>query len=147
MHGRASIVALAGAVILAGCGGSGGGGNTPTTPTPTSTSTPTGSGSTTVTISIMGDRGNLSFSPNPATVPAGQMVIWRNTDTVVHRVILEGLVDTGNINPGASTQPLELGAVVKAYRCSLHPGMVGSLNGAATPSTDDCPNNEGYGCR
>ena len=28
------------------------------------------------------------FSPNPATLPAGQMVVWHNVDSVTHRVVL-----------------------------------------------------------
>src|SRR5512139_335870 len=69
MHVRSMVVALSGSLLLVGCGGSGGSGNnTPTSPSPTSG----GAGSTVVTINIMGDKGTLSFSPNPATIPAGQ---------------------------------------------------------------------------
>lgn len=140
MHVRATVVALAGSLLLISCGGSGGSASTPTAPTSTG-----GSGSTTVvTINIIGDKGALSFSPDPATVPTGQMVVWRNTDAVVHRVVIDGLVDTRDINPGTSSAPQALGAVSKGYHCSIHPGMVGSLNGAATP--DPC-DDYGYGCR
>lgn len=131
MHVRATVIALAGSVLLISCGGSGGAASS--TPTAPSSSSSGGSASTAVTINIMGDKGTLSFSPNPATVPAGQMVIWKNTDTIVHRVVIDGLVDTGDINAGASSAPQALGAVAKGYHCAIHPGMVGALNGAATP--------------
>lgn len=140
MQSRIGLMAIAAALMAVSCGGSGGSGSTPTTPTSTSAAAP--AGTTIVTINIMGDKGVLSFSPNPATVPEGQMVIWHNTDTIVHRVVFDGLVDTGDINPGASSAPQALGAVAKAYHCAIHPGMVGSLNGAATP----VPPCDIYGC-
>src|SRR3972149_2406072 len=142
MHSRTGLMAIAAALVAVSCGGSGGSGGTPTTPPSASAAAPTGA--TTITINIIGDKGALSFSPDPATVPAGQMVVWKNTDAVVHRVVIEGLVDTRDINPGASSAPQALGAVAKGYHCSIHPGMVGSLNGAATP--DPC-DDYGYGCR
>jgi plastocyanin len=110
------------------CGGSSGGG-------PSAPNNPTGP----VTISIVGVKGQQSFSPNPAEVQAGRTVIWKNNDVVVHRVRLnDGSVDTGDIQPGASTPPMSLGNVSKAYSCSLHPNMVGSLNEASTPPAPPC---------
>lgn len=142
MHARASLFALVASAIFVSCGG----GSYPSTPTAPNTPTSAGgaTGATVVTINILGDRGAVSFSPNPATVPAGQMVIWKNTDTIPHRVVIEGLVNTGDIAPGASSSPQPLGGVEKGYHCSIHPGMVGALNGAANP--DPC-DDYGYGCR
>ena len=37
-----------------------------------------------VTISMVGDRGNQSFAPNPTTMRVGQTVAWKNNDTTVH---------------------------------------------------------------
>lgn len=142
MHARASLFALAASLLVVSCGG---GGSSPSTPTaPSTPSTGGAAGSTVVTINIIGDRGALSFSPNPATVPTGQMVVWKNTDTVAHRVVIEGQVNTGDIAPGASSAPQPLGGVEKGYHCSIHPGMVGALNGASNP--DPC-DDYGYGCR
>jgi len=118
------------------CGGGGGGygGTTPTGTTPTPTPT-----ANTVTINISGVKGKQSFSPNPASVPAGQQVIFKNNDVVTHRVVIDDRsLDTGDIAPGASSQPLALGAVSKPYHCSLHPSMVGSLNAADTPDPPPC---------
>jgi plastocyanin len=99
-----------------------------------------------VTISIVGDRGATSFSPNPATCSTSQMVVWKNNDTVVHRVVIDGLnIDTGPINPGASSQPMSLANVSRGYRCTLHAGMVGALNGAETPPPMGEPCGP-YGC-
>ena len=116
------------------CGGGGGGygGSTPTNPTPTPTAN-------TITINISGVKGKQSFSPNPASVAAGQQVIFKNNDVVTHRVVIDDLsVDSGDIAPGGSSQPLALGAVSKPYHCSLHPSMVGSLNTADTPEPPPC---------
>jgi len=102
------------------CGGS-------TTPSPTS---PTGTvappaGAT--IIDVVRENGAQSFSPNPATVPPGQMVVWHNVDTVTHRVVLnDGTLDTGNLAPGAFSTPMILRAV-GAYHCSIHPSMVGTI--------------------
>ena len=113
-------VATAGAVItlslgMWGCGDSGyssGGGN-PTSPTPPSSS------SGFVTINVVAINGAQSFSPNPATVPSGQM--WHNVDTITHRVVLnDRSVDTGDLAPTASGEPMAIAAGGQ-YHCSIHP--------------------------
>jgi plastocyanin len=85
-----------------------------------------------VTINILGINGAMSFSPNPATLPAGQMVVWHNVDSITHRVVLNnGALDTGNINGGASSQPMAINTGTP-YHCSIHPVMVGTLVTAST---------------
>lgn len=118
------------AVGMWGCGGNGyssGSGN-PTSPTPQ----PSVSG--VVTVNVVAVNGAQSFSPNPATVPAGQMVIWHNVDNITHRVVLnDRSVDTGDLGPGTSSQPMAIaGAGGGQYHCSIHPVMVGSINQAAS---------------
>lgn len=123
---RRTLAAVLMAALAAACGGGGGAPAAPADTTP-------------VTITIRGINGAQSFSPNPAVVPAGRLVIWKNNDTQVHRVrLMDGSVDTGDLQPGASSQPLPLGSVSKPYECSLHPNMVGSLNQAATPPAPPC---------
>ena len=79
-----------------------------------------------VIINVVAINGAQSFSPNPATVPAGQPVVWHNVDTIVHRVVFnDGEVDTGNIAPGASSPAMFLVAP-GPYHCSIHPEMVGT---------------------
>ena len=119
-----------------GCGGNGyssGSSANPSSPTP---STPAG----VVTINVVAINGAQSFSPNPATLPAGQMIVWHNVDTTTHRVVLnDGSVDTGNLAPGVSSQPMALGAAGGQYHCSIHPVMVGSVNQDATsPASPPC---------
>ena len=131
----AAVVTIFG-LGFAACGGnsysSGSGGN-PTSPT---ASTPEG----VVTINVVAINGAQSFSPNPATLPAGQMIVWHNVDTTTHRVVLnDGSVDTGNLAPGVSSQPMTIGAAGGQYHCSIHPVMVGSVNqDMSSPTLPGC---------
>jgi plastocyanin len=132
---RTLAIVFAGLLTSTACGGSGGYGGTP----PTSPSPSPGDSSNAVTITVTGVKGAQSFSPNPATIPAGQMAVFKNADVVPHRVVLDDRsVDTGDIAPGATSQPQALGSVSKSYHCSLHPSMVGSLNNAQTPEPPPC---------
>jgi plastocyanin len=102
----------------------------PTTPAAPSGGTSTGGGTTTTTqtITITGINGSQSFSPNPASM-GGQMVVFRNTDSIVHRVVLnDNSVDTGNIAPGATSNPVMMPSSGGPYHCTLHPTMVGTVN-------------------
>jgi len=82
-----------------------------------------------ITINVVGIDGAQSFSPNPATVPAGQTVVWHNVDTTTHRVVFDdGELDTGNIAPGAFSAPMGLVAP-GPYHCTIHPPMIGSIDG------------------
>ncbi len=100
------------------------------TPTPTPTPTPV---SSVVTINVVGVNGAQSFAPNPATLPAGQMVVWHNIDSIIHRVVLnDGSLDTGNLAPGASSQPMSINTGSGPYHCSIHPSMVGTVVAAAS---------------
>jgi plastocyanin len=143
MNANQILRIAAAAMLCVSCGGSGGyGSSTPSTPTaPTTPST-----SNVVTITIMGIKGSLSFSPNPAMCPAGQTVVWKNADTVAHRIVIDDLgVNTDTIAPGATSQPMPLGDVSKSYHCSIHPEMVGALNNASTPVPPGEPCGP-YGC-
>jgi plastocyanin len=131
-------LAMAGALIAASCGSSGGG-STPTAPT----NPPAGGGGgaqTTVTITITGQGGKLAFTPNPATISQGQMVVFKNNDTVAHHVILDdGTVQTPDIAPGATSAPLAMGLNGSTtYHCTIHPGMVGGFNGAIAEPPPNC---------
>jgi plastocyanin len=121
---------------LCGCSGNGyssASGATPSSPTPSS---PAG----VVTINVVAIAGAQSFSPNPATLPAGQMIVWHNVDTTTHRVVLnDRSVDTGDLAPGASSQPMAIGAAGGQYHCAIHPVMVGSINqDASSPASPPC---------
>ena len=114
-----------------GCGSSTDSGGNPVTPTPAPTPAPAPAPTPTggvVTINVVGIDGAQSFSPNPATLPAGQTVVWRNADSVTHRVVLNnGSLDTGNLAPGVSSQPMSVNTGGGPYHCSIHPSMVGTI--------------------
>lgn len=123
-------VTLAGLAL--GCGGGSGYGGNPSTPSP-----PPAGGSG--TISIVGDRGAQSFTPNPGSGTQDQRVVWRNNDSVVHRIVLnDGTVDTGNIAPGASSASMQIPAAGANYHCTLHPGMIGSITAAGGAPPPPC---------
>ena len=99
------------------------GGSTPTSPG--DSAPPAGA----IVINVVRENGAQSFSPNPATVPAGQTVVWHNVDTIVHRVVLDdGKLDTGNIGPGSFSAAMTLVAT-GPYHCSIHPSMIGMIAG------------------
>ena len=137
MRGFVASVMIALSLGTWGCGSSTDSGGTvsptppPTTPTPTPTPTPGG----TVTINVVAINGAQSFSPNPATLPAGQTVVWHNIDSITHRVVLnDGSLDTGDIAAGQSSRPMAVNTGTGPYHCSIHPVMVGTIVRAASTS-------------
>ena len=82
-----------------------------------------------VTITMLGDRANQSYSPNPTTVRVGQTVAWKNNDTATHDATQDASrFGTGTINAGATSSPLTMSAAgTFTYHCTIHPGMVGTL--------------------
>jgi len=113
------------------CGGGGGGygSSTPTAPSAPAPTTPSAGN----VITITSNNGARSFSPNPATF-GGQMVVFRNADSTTHRVILnDGTLDTGNLPPGNSSNPLMMPSAGTNYHCSLHPAMIGAVSPPDAP--------------
>ena len=135
---RTMALVCAGALAAASCGG---GGGAPTSPSPGGGG---GGQAAIVTVTITGQGGRLAFFPNPATVGAGQLVVFKNNDVVAHRVILDDLsVQTAEIAPGGTSAPVAMGLNgAKTYHCSIHPGMVGGFNGAEAEVPPNC--NQAY---
>ena len=120
---RTSLFAASIVVALAttDCGGSGGG--------PTGGSGNPAPPANASTVTIVGERGAQSFSPNPSSISQGSMMVWRNTDNVVHHIVLnDGSLDSGDIAPGAFSPALRLSTDGANYHCTIHPTMVGSIN-------------------
>ncbi len=116
--------ALVAVLALTACGGS-------------SSDSPTVPNSSAATISILGQFGTQSFSPNPAT--GGQSVVWRNNDGVTHRILAnDGVFDTGDIAPGATSVVVRPPGGGLNYHCSIHPttmfGAIGDESGGAPPT-------------
>jgi aldose sugar dehydrogenase len=130
--------ALLALVLAAACGGGGGGGygSTPTTTPPTTQ--PAGAGVADLTIMIVGMKGDMSYSPNPAVVKVGQKVAWRNADSTTHAILEDDTggnqspysagFSTGDLAPGATSPPFTMrNAGTTGYHCGIHPTMVGTL--------------------
>jgi plastocyanin len=128
-----AFLAVAAVVTLGigawGCSGNGNGaGPSVNSASPTA---PNGSNNASdiVTVNVVAINGAQSFSPNPATLTPGQRIVWHNIDSITHRVVLnDGSMDTGDLAPGASSQPKTIGAQGAPYHCSIHPEMIGSIN-------------------
>jgi len=116
-----ALVACSG--LASGCGGTAS--SSPTTPTSPPVTTPPQT--TGVTISIVGNSGTQAFSPNPAMVPTGQTVTFRNTTGSTHRIVADnGVWDAGTLGGGVSSAAIAVGAAV-SFHCSIHGSMSGSI--------------------
>src|SRR5580765_8918124 len=123
----ALVVGLAAA---SACGSSGSSSNTTA---PSSAGTPA-----TPTITIVGQNGTQAFTPNPAAF-GGQQVVFKNNDTVTHRVVLnDGSVDTGDIPPGGTSRTVAMPSAGTNYHCAIHPGMIGSASAGAGTAPPTC---------
>jgi plastocyanin len=122
-----------------GCGGGGGagsaGGGTPTGP-----SGPAPSQVSTTTVNIVASSGSAAFSPNPVQVPSGGMIQWRNSTANPHVLVMNDGTPIATLAPGV-TVTTTLGAGGD-FRCTTHPSMVGSINGATVPTPPD--DDDGY---
>jgi plastocyanin len=115
-----AVLVVAGlGLSLSGCGSYG----SPAGPTSNNSSVPPNA----IIINVVAVNGAQSFSPNPGSVPSGQVVVWHNIDSITHRVVLnDGALDTGNISAGNFSEPMTLVAPGR-YHCTIHPEMVGTL--------------------
>ena len=141
-----TFVALVGALTLWGCGG-GGGGSTPTAPSGSTPAPAPGPTSSTVTVSVVGSVGNTAYQPNPVRANTGDTVMFRNNDSTLHHIVMDdGSADLGDIAPGATSRGFTVrsGSALR-FHCSLHPSMVGSINGETAPEPP-CIDSSGYAC-
>jgi hypothetical protein len=67
------------------------------------------------------------------------MVVFKNADTIAHQVVLnDGTVNTGVIQPGATSAPVQMPSDGTNYHCALHPDMVGAVNAASGDAPPTC---------
>jgi len=115
---RLRLSILAGLIALSiGCGSS-------------SPSTPDNGGSGT-SVSIVNGSSTLTtnaYSPNPVTISVGGTVTWVNNDVTAHTATAnDGSFDSGSIASGGRFSRTFNSAGSFPYRCTLHPGMVGTV--------------------
>ena len=71
----------------------------------------------------------LQFSPSTVTARVGDIVQWTNTGTVAHTVTFDSqpsLTDA-SLAPSATWEVKFTKAGTYPYRCTIHPGMNGTL--------------------
>jgi plastocyanin len=85
---------------------------------------------------------NARTGPFPASVATGSTVAFRNADSMPHHIVQDGgAFDTGNLAPGATSAAITIGSgTALPYHCTIHPSMVGSVNG----SSGNSPGGSGY---
>jgi plastocyanin len=120
-----SGLTIAATAALWGCGGGGGsssGGGSPSSP---STPNPT-------TVTIVASAGNGAFTPNPVQVASGTPVVFQNNTADTHHIVMDNGTVVGDIAPRAASGAMQVGS--GNYHCTIHPSMVGSVNGAVAPT-------------
>jgi plastocyanin len=97
-------------------------------------------------INIVGSFGSNAFMPNPTLANMGDQIVFTNTDLVMHHIVLDDGTDLGEVQPGQSSAPVALTTPTATYHCTIHPTMVGSINGDLPPADPYYPPyDDGYG--
>jgi plastocyanin len=74
-------------------------------------------------------RTTNAYSPSPLTVAVGTVVTFVNSDVAPHDARADnGRFNTPIIQPGGSANVTMSTAGSVVYHCSIHPGMVGTIN-------------------
>jgi plastocyanin len=98
-----------------------------------------------VIISIIGSIGANAFTPNPIQANVGDMIVWTNNDVRLHHIVLDDGTDLGDVQPGQSSAPAPLMTPTAMFHCTIHPTMVGSINGVLPPDPYMPPPDDYYG--
>jgi plastocyanin len=119
-----AVLALA-VVVVTGCTGgytapSSGGTSGGTTTTTSGSSGGTSSSGMTVTMQ------NFAFNPSTFTVKVGEVVTFKNADSVDHTVNIGG-VDKGTVSPGTTLAWTPDTAGTFPLKCTIHPQMTGTI--------------------
>jgi plastocyanin len=99
-----------------------------------------------VIINIVGAYGSGAFMPNPTTANMGDQIVFTNTDLVLHHIVLDDGTDLGDVAPGQSSMPMSLTTPTATFHCTIHPSMVGAINGGIVlPPYEPPPPDDYYG--
>jgi plastocyanin len=113
------VLGIAVAVVLVACGGEGSGG--PASPTITDPDAPP-TGPNTVAIH------DVAFNPGTRTVSVGATVTWVNGGSLAHSSVSDaGAWTILHIPPDGEAAHTFTAAGTYRYRCTLHPGMTGTI--------------------
>jgi plastocyanin len=123
----ALLAVLTGALAASACGG---GSNEKATPAATSapgTPKATQAAATPQAEGVSVEIKNFAFDPETVTIAVGQTVTWTNQDSVVHTVVGDGGLDSGDLSKGDSYSKTFDTAGTFDYHCSIHPQMKGQV--------------------
>ena len=114
---RLVIVATGASMLMSACGSDS---SSPTAP----------STAADVTVTIQANNASNSYAPNPVSMRLGQTIAWRNADSITHTATQDsGGFNTGSVAAGATSAATMMNtAGTFAYHCTIHPGMVGTIN-------------------
>ncbi len=72
---------------------------------------------------------DFQFSPLVLAIKAGDTVVWKNTDSVVHQSKSDGAIlwDSGAIQPGKSYSHVFPAPGSYTYACPVHPNMKATI--------------------
>lgn len=117
--GAAALVACGNGVPQSSSGGGGGGGSSAGT-----------AGASLGTAAVKVDATDaLQFAPVSQTAAVGQIVEWTNTGSVAHTVTFdtESSLSDSTLAPGGTWEVKFTKAGTYTYKCTIHPGMDGTL--------------------
>ena len=92
-----------------------------------------------VIINIVGTVGANAFMPNPTAANMGDQIVFTNTDIRIHHIVLDDGTDLGEVAPGQSSAPMPLMTPAATFHCTIHPTMVGAINGDLPPAAPCYP--------
>ena len=99
-----------------------------------------------VIINIVGAYGSAAFMPNPTIANMGDQIVFTNTDLVLHHIVLDDGTDLGDVAPGQSSMPMPLTTPMATFHCTIHPSMIGAINGGIVlPPYEPPPSDDYYG--
>lgn len=131
---RRSMLALAAALLMAGCGGDDEPAADGTTGVEATEATASGGG-TAATAAAEGDAQvemvDIAFEPGEVTVATGGTVVWTNEDGVAHTVTKESGpgedFDSGDLEAGGTFEVAFDQSGTVEYLCTIHSGMAGTV--------------------
>ena len=121
-------VALSIMMFAIACGGGSSSPSTAPSPMPLPTPTP-GVSSSSVAIPVGAESlGSRAYMPDELNVAIGTVVTWTNTDSISHTSTSDAPGwNSGIVSPGGQFSFAFQRAGTFPYRCTIHPGMVGTV--------------------
>lgn len=102
--------------------------SSPSAPSPSSPPATGGPSSSVAIPSGAATLGTRAYAPDDLTVATGTTVTWTNNDSIAHTSTSDGSGwNSGVIPPGGQFSSTFQTPGTFSYRCTIHPGMVGTV--------------------